>query len=56
MTYRTDAIYVEVDVHSITGETNWLFFHSPDGTGRIYHDTLEEAKDQTGLTKVIHLI
>lgn len=50
MNYRTDVIYCEQD-----GRV-WLYFHSPDGVGRIYHDTLAEAKEQTGLVSVMHLI
>ena len=50
MNYRTNVIYAELD------EGQWLYFHSPDGVGRIYHDTLEEAKEQTGLVSVVHLI
>lgn len=56
MNYRTNVIYAELDVHAVTGEEHWLYFHSPDGVGRIYHDTVKEAKEQTGLVSVVHLI
>lgn len=56
MNYRTDVIYCELDVDPITGHEQWLYFHSPDGVGRIYHPTAHEAKEQTGLTSMVHLI
>lgn len=31
------------------------FYFSPDGIGRIWFDSLDEAKDETGLDKVIEL-
>lgn len=56
MNYRTDVIYCEFNVTPITGHEYWLYFTSPDGVGRIFFDTVEEAKDQTGLKSVVHLI
>lgn len=56
MNWRTNTIYCELDVNAITGDTNWLYFHSPDGEGRIYHDTLDIAKEETGISSVVHLI
>lgn len=29
-----------------------LFYFSPDGEGRVFFDTLKEAQEETGLTKV----
>jgi hypothetical protein len=54
--WSTDRIYAELDVHAVTGEEHWLYFTSPDGVGRIFFDTVEEAHEQTGLTSVVHLI
>lgn len=54
MNYRTDVIYAEG--YSVGSATQWLYFTSPDGVGRIFFDTVEEANKQTGLTSVIHLI
>lgn len=40
-------------------DTNYIYvgddeiFFSPDSIGRIFFDSLEEAKAETGLTKVI---
>jgi hypothetical protein len=48
--WSTDRIYAEPE-----GD-GWLYFTSPDGVGRIFFDTVEEAKEQTGLTSVVHLI
>lgn len=31
-------------------------FFTPDGLGRIWFDTVEEARQQTGITKVVHLM
>ena len=54
MNYRTDVIYLEeYPVGSGHGE---LYFTSPDGVGRVFFDSLEEAKEQTGLTRVVTLI
>jgi hypothetical protein len=30
-------------------------FFTPDGEGRIWFKSVEEAKEETGLTKVVHL-
>jgi hypothetical protein len=50
--WATDRIYAEFDAQ----HDYWLYFTSPDGTGRIFFDTVEEAQEQTGLTSVVHLI
>jgi hypothetical protein len=31
-------------------------FASPDGEGRVWFDTVNEAKGETGLTKVVYLL
>lgn len=50
--YEVGAIYHDV--------RDWpkrevSFYFSPDGIGRIWFDSLEQAKDETGLDKVIEL-
>lgn len=47
--WETDAIYADWSDKEYD-EVSWFF--SPDGIGRIWFDTLEEAKSETGLTKV----
>jgi hypothetical protein len=54
MTYRTDVIYREA--YAMGGDFGYLHFMSPDGVGRIFFDSVEEAKKQTGLTRVVDLI
>jgi len=46
MHYRTDVIYLDQ-----SGDP-WLYFISPDGTGRIFFDTWKEAHEQTGLVNI----
>lgn len=47
--YNTEAIY------STNNGGGYSYFFSPDGIGRVWFESLEEAKDQTGLEKVIVL-
>ena len=56
MTYRTDVIYAVPDMDWLTGGVAWdyEYFHSPDGIKRIYYNSLEEAKKETGLNEVIY--
>lgn len=44
----------KVDVIYVTPEQE--VFYTPDGVGRIYLDTVNEAKEETGITKVIYLM
>jgi hypothetical protein len=44
---RTGTVYVLPD-----GETS---FFTPDGEGRIYFDSLQEARDETGINVVAYL-
>lgn len=30
-------------------------FYTPDGEGRVFFDTVEKARDETGIDKVIHV-
>lgn len=55
--YRTDAIYAEGDMDWLLGRAayDYLYFHSPDGTGKVYHENLEQAKEATGLSDVVYL-
>jgi hypothetical protein len=47
--YGTNAIYIAAHGDD-DGED---YFFSPDGIGKVYFDTLEEAKEETGLTKTV---
>lgn len=40
---NTDTIYVEGS----------LIFFTPDGVGKVFFDSIEEAKDQTGIDRVV---
>lgn len=44
---KTDRIYVT---------PSELVYFTPDGVGRVYFETVNEAKDETGLDKVVFLI
>ena len=44
---KTNVIYVT---------PSELVYHTPDGVGRVFFDTVNEAKDETGKTKVIYLL
>lgn len=46
-TQRLDTIYVT---------PGQAVFVSPDGEGRVWYDTVNEAKSETGLTKVVYLL
>lgn len=48
--WDTDRIYTYEDKGS------WFYFFSPDGRGRIYFANEHEAKEQTGLKSVVHLL
>jgi hypothetical protein len=50
---KTDTIYVTPGLAK--GEEESVFF-TPDGEGRSYFNTVEEAKDETGITKVVTLM
>lgn len=50
---KTDVIYVTPGAEQ--GAEGLVFF-SPDGKGRVWYDTVNEAKEETGLTKVIYLL
>lgn len=50
---RMNVIYVTP--RAAEGKPEGVFF-TPDGEGRTYFDTVNEAKDETGLTKVIRLL
>ena len=54
MNYRTDVIYCEQ--YEADGYTHWQYFTSPDGVGRIFFKCLSDAKEETGLVSVVHLI
>jgi len=43
---NTDTIYVEGD----------LIFFTPDGVGKIFFDSIEEAKSQTGIERVVLIL
>lgn len=49
--YATDRIYTFAGPND-----EWFTFHSPDGRGRIFHTNIAEAKEQTGLRSVVHLM
>lgn len=34
----------------------WFYFTSPDGTGKVFHDSAEKAEDETGIRSVVHLM
>lgn len=44
-----NAIYMD------SRESETYFYFSPDGIGRVFFTSLQEAKDETGLKKVLHL-
>lgn len=44
-TYATDTLYVDED-------GDWS--HSPDGIGRVWHESKEHAIQETGLTKTAY--
>lgn len=50
--HRVNVVYVLPDADERESE---VCFVSPDGRGRVFYDSVEEAKDETGATKVIHL-
>lgn len=50
---KLDVIYVTPGAEK--GEPESVFF-TPDGEGRCWYDTVNEAKEDTGLTKVIYLM
>lgn len=50
--HRMEVIYVTP--RGREGEPSGVFV-SPDGEGRTWYDTVEEAKDDTGITKVVNL-
>ena len=43
---RTDVIYVEAET----------VYFSPDGIGRIYFEDLKEAKDETGINRIVVVV
>lgn len=45
---KTDVIYHWIGLDA----DDELFYFSPDGEGRIFFDTLTQAQEDTGLTKV----
>lgn len=51
--YRMNVIYVMPGAAEGKREN---VFYTPDGRGRVYFDTVNEAKDETGITKVIYLL
>lgn len=51
-TQRLDVIYVTP--RHTEGKDSGVFY-TPDGEGRYYYDTIEEAMEASGLTKVIRL-
>lgn len=50
---KTGVIYVTPG--AAEGQSECVFF-TPDGEGRLWFDTVNEAKEETGLTKVIYLL
>lgn len=46
---RLDTIYVT------PGRPGLRVFVSPDGEGRVWYDTVNEAEAETGLEKVVYL-
>lgn len=50
-TLKLDVIYT---VPTVRDEQEAFF--SPDGEGIVWFDTVEKAKEETGLTKVTHLM
>lgn len=50
---RTETIYTTPGFER--GKPESVFF-TPDGDGRIWYDSVEEAKADSGLTKVVHLL
>jgi hypothetical protein len=52
-TQEMGVIYVTPGAEN--GEPESVFF-TPDGLGRIWFDTVEEAHRETGIAKVIHLM
>lgn len=50
---KTDVIYVTPG--AAEGQPESVFF-TPDGEGRCWYDTVNEAKEDTGITKVIYLL
>lgn len=50
---RKNVIYVLPG--AAEGKPESVFF-TDDGEGRVFFDTVNEAKDETGITKVIHLL
>jgi hypothetical protein len=52
-TQQIGIIYVTPGMAS--GEPESVFF-TPDGVGRIWFDTVDAAKNETGITKVVHLM
>jgi hypothetical protein len=52
-TQQVDTIYVTPGAEN--GEPESVFF-TPDGVGRIWFDTVDEAKNETGITKIVYLM
>lgn len=52
-TQKTGVIYVTPRAAEGAPES---VFYTPDGEGRVYFDTVNEAQDETGITKVIRLL
>jgi hypothetical protein len=50
---KVDVIYTTPGYEQ--GDEESVFF-TPDGEGRIWFNTVDEAKKQTGITKVVHLM
>jgi hypothetical protein len=43
-------------IYAYFEDGGWKYFHSPDGVGKIFHTNEHEAKEQTGIQSVVHLI
>ena len=56
--YAPDIIYAEGDMDWLIGKAAWdyVYFTSPDGIGKIYYSSLEDAKQKTGLTTIGYLV
>lgn len=48
--WDTDYIYAFNDGQQ------WFYFTSPDGIGKVFHQSAQSAKQTTGLTSVVHLL
>lgn len=49
-TWDTDRIY------TFEKDGTWYYFHSPDGVGKVFHTNEWEAKQETGIRSVVHLM